>query len=70
MSSTTQSPARGGVGGWLARNAVLLFALVVLVYMLTPVFVVLLMSFNDPVGRLGYDFDGFTLRNWTNLCDP
>jgi spermidine/putrescine transport system permease protein len=55
---------------WIGRNGVLLFALLVLLYMFTPIFVVILMSFNDPVGRLGYDFDGFTLRNWTTICEP
>ncbi len=55
---------------WVGRHAVLLFALLVLLYMFTPIFVVVLMSFNDPVGRLGYDFDGFTLANWTSICDP
>ena len=50
---------RGRLG---RRHAVLLFALLVLLYMFMPIFVVSLMSFNDPVGRLGYDFDGFTLR--------
>jgi spermidine/putrescine transport system permease protein len=73
MSTAVRSApgsTRGGVGGWLARHAILLFGLVVLLYLLTPVLVVFLMSFNDPVGRLGYDFDGFTLGNWTSLCDP
>jgi spermidine/putrescine transport system permease protein len=58
------------VRSWVAGHAVLLFALVVLLYMFTPIFVVVLMSFNDPVGRLGYDFDGFTLANWTSVCEP
>jgi spermidine/putrescine transport system permease protein len=58
------------VRSWVSRHAVLLFALVVLLYMFTPIFVVVLMSFNDPVGRLGYDFDGFTLNNWTTVCEP
>jgi spermidine/putrescine transport system permease protein len=54
---------------WVGDNAVLLFAMLVLLYMFTPIFVVVLMSFNDPVGRLGYDFDGFTLHNWLNICE-
>jgi spermidine/putrescine transport system permease protein len=58
------------VRDWVGRHAVLLFAMLVLLYMFTPIFVVVLMSFNDPVGRLGYDFDGFTLANWTSICDP
>jgi spermidine/putrescine transport system permease protein len=55
---------------WLGEHAVLIFALLVLLYMFTPIFVVVLMSFNDPVGRLGYDFAGFTLYNWTHICEP
>ena len=52
-------------GRFVGRHAVLLFAMLVLLYMFTPIFVVVLMSFNDPASRLGYDFDGFTLDNWT-----
>jgi spermidine/putrescine transport system permease protein len=59
-----------GLGRWLVRHAILLFALVVLFYMFLPVFVVILMSFNDPASRLGYEFDGFTLDNWKNICGP
>jgi spermidine/putrescine transport system permease protein len=55
---------------WIAEHLILMFALLVLVYMFMPVFVVVLMSFNDPASRLGYDFDGFTLDNWTNICGP
>ncbi len=55
---------------WLGKHVVLLFALLVLFYMFLPIFVVILMSFNDPASRLGYDFDGFTLDNWTNVCGP
>jgi spermidine/putrescine transport system permease protein len=45
-------------------------ALLVLVYMFLPIFVVVLMSFNQPASRLGYNFDGFTFANWTNPCGP
>ena len=55
---------------WIGEHAVLMYALLVLVYMFLPIFVVVLMSFNDPAARIGYDFDGFTLDNWTNPCGP
>jgi spermidine/putrescine transport system permease protein len=55
---------------WVGKHVILLFSLLVLVYMFLPIFVVVLMSFNDPASRLGYDFDGFTLDNWTNPCGP
>ncbi len=56
--------------GYLRRNAVLIVGLGVLIYMFMPIFVVILMSFNDPASRNSYSFDGFTLRNWLNPCEP
>ena len=58
------------VKDWFGRHLVLLFGLAVLFYMVLPVFVVVLMSFNKPKSRLGYSFQGLTFRNWTHLCDP
>jgi spermidine/putrescine transport system permease protein len=56
---------------WLRRNLVLLLGLLVLLYTFVPIFIVVLMSFNDPDSRLIYRFDGFTLDNWLNPCaDP
>ena len=55
---------------WLRKNIVLILGLLVLVYTFIPIFVVVLMSFNDPSSRNVYRFDGFTLDNWTNFCGP
>lgn len=55
---------------WLGDRLVMLFALLVLLYMLLPVGVVILMSFNQPASRQSYSFDAFTLDNWTNVCGP
>lgn len=57
-------------GRWLADHLVLMVGLLVLLYMCVPVVVVILMSFNDPASRNSYTFDGFTLNNWANLCEP
>jgi spermidine/putrescine transport system permease protein len=57
-------------GRWVGEHLVLLLAVLVLLYMFTPVFVVILMSFNDPASRNSYEFDGFTLDNWLNPCGP
>jgi len=54
--------------GWLRKHLVLILGLLVLVYTFIPIFVVVLMSFNDPASKLIYKFDGFTLDNWTNPC--
>ena len=54
---------------WIRKNLVLLLGLLVLVYTFIPIFIVVLMSFNDPKSRLIYRFDGFTMHNWLNPCE-
>jgi spermidine/putrescine transport system permease protein len=53
---------------WLRKHLVLILGLLVLVYTFIPIFVVVLMSFNDPSSKLIYRFDGFTLSNWEHFC--
>ena len=55
---------------WFSDHVVLIYAILVLLYMFTPVFVVILMSFNEPAARQTYQFDAFTWNNWTNICAP
>jgi spermidine/putrescine transport system permease protein len=57
-------------GWWIGRHLVLFAGLLVLLYLFAPIFVVVLMSFNDPKSRLSYQFDGFTLDNWLHPCQP
>ncbi len=54
---------------WLRRHLILIIGLGVLGYLFLPVGVVMLMSFNAPRARNSYSFDGFTLYNWTHICD-
>jgi spermidine/putrescine transport system permease protein len=58
------------VGRWIGEHLIMAVAVLVLVYMFVPIAVVILMSFNDPVSRNLYQFDGFTLHNWANPCEP
>jgi len=55
---------------WLSDRLILLIGLLVLAYTFVPIAVVVLISFNDPAARLTYQFDGFTLHNWANPCEP
>lgn len=55
---------------WAGRHLLMAVALAVLCYLLAPSAVVMLMSFNDPVSKISYRFDGFTLNNWLNPCEP
>src|SRR4028118_1311749 len=58
------------------RHLVLAFGVLVLLYLFVPVAVVVLFSFNDPVGRFNFTWSGFTLDSWRDpcsvpgLCDP
>ncbi|QNE19968.1 ABC transporter permease [Kribbella qitaiheensis] len=58
------------IGRWIGRHLILFIGLLVLLYLFAPIFVVILMSFNAPKSKLSYQFDGFTLHNWTHPCQP
>jgi spermidine/putrescine transport system permease protein len=49
---------------WLRENGVMIVAILVLFYMLAPIAVIALFSFNDPVGRFNFEWVGFTLQYW------
>jgi spermidine/putrescine transport system permease protein len=49
---------------WLREHAVNIVAALVVVYLLIPIAVILLFSFNNPQGRYNYTWVGFTLYHW------
>jgi spermidine/putrescine transport system permease protein len=51
---------------WLREHAVNIVAALVVVYLLLPIAVILLFSFNDPSGRYNYTWVGFTFEHWAN----
>ena len=46
------------------RHALTVYALVVVAYLMLPIAVVILFSFNAPEGRFNYVWQGFTFDNW------
>ncbi|WEV79752.1 ABC transporter permease [Janibacter cremeus] len=54
--------------GFAGRHAVVVAAIGSLTYLLLPIAVVILQSFNKPAGRYNTSFNEFTLSNWTNMC--
>jgi spermidine/putrescine transport system permease protein len=50
--------------GWIRRNLLTGFAILAFAYLLLPVAVVILFSFNAPSGRFNYVWEGFTFDNW------
>ena len=48
------------------RHALTAYALLAVGYLMLPIAVVILFSFNDPAGRFNYVWQEFTFDNWTN----
>lgn len=49
---------------WIRRNLLTGYAILAFGYLMLPVAVVILFSFNAPSGRFNYVWEGFTLDNW------
>jgi spermidine/putrescine transport system permease protein len=52
------------VWDWLRERLLALWAILALIYLFVPIFVVILFSFNDNKGRFNLTWQGFTLRHW------
>jgi spermidine/putrescine transport system permease protein len=57
---------RSGVLALVRRHLLTAYALLAFAYLLLPIGVVVVFSFNDPAGRFNYTWQGFTLDNWRN----
>jgi spermidine/putrescine transport system permease protein len=51
---------------FVRRHVLTVYAVLAFVYLLLPIAVVVVFSFNDPAGRFNYTWQGFTLDNWRN----
>ena len=56
----------GKVGAAVRHHVLTAYAAMAFAYLLLPIGVVILFSFNDPAGRFNYVWRGFTLDNWLN----
>jgi spermidine/putrescine transport system permease protein len=70
VSAEAVTPRREGLGTrvWAAlrRHTLTVYALLAFGYLLLPIAIVVVFSFNDPAGRYNYVWEGFTLDNWKN----
>jgi spermidine/putrescine transport system permease protein len=60
---------RGGPPLWLrkaGRGLLSVWSIIVLLYLFTPILVVVVYSFNQPVGSYNYKWDQFSLNAWTD----
>jgi spermidine/putrescine transport system permease protein len=67
-SETIATPRRSGLWarlwGAVKRHALTAYALLAVVYLMLPIAVVILFSFNNPAGRFNYVWQEFTFSNW------
>jgi spermidine/putrescine transport system permease protein len=54
------------VWAFVRRHVLTAYALFAFTYLLVPIAVVVLFSFNDPAGRFNFTWQGFTLKHWEN----
>jgi len=55
-----------GALGWLREKAIVIYAAVAVAYLLLPIAVIALFSFNNPAGKFNYTWQGFSLDSWTD----
>jgi spermidine/putrescine transport system permease protein len=75
---TTASPARVAsarptsqvIGRFLDRWSLIVYTLLAVIYLLLPVAVIILFSFNDPAGKSNFVWQGFTLQYWLDPFGP
>ncbi len=70
VSKTVVARSRLGTGArawrFVKHHSLTVYAFLVCAYLMLPIAVVILFSFNDPAGRFNYVWEGFTLDNWIN----
>jgi spermidine/putrescine transport system permease protein len=54
----------------IRRHVLTGYAFLVFGYLLLPIAIVIAFSFNDPLGRFNYTWEGFTLRHWQDPFGP
>jgi len=57
-----------GLRRWFGERITMIVAILVLLYMFIPIFIVIGMSFNVPPSRNVYAFGSFTWDNWKDPC--
>ena len=49
---------------WLKRNGIVIYGGLAIAYMLIPIALIIVFSFNDPAGKFNFTWQGFTLSHW------
>jgi spermidine/putrescine transport system permease protein len=69
-ATATLSQRRESAGSrawkWLKHNAIVIYGGLAIAYMLVPIVLIVVFSFNDPAGKFNFTWQGFTLDHWAH----
>jgi spermidine/putrescine transport system permease protein len=51
---------------WLKHNGIIIYGGLAIAYMLIPIVLIIVFSFNDPAGKFNFTWQGFTLTHWAH----
>jgi spermidine/putrescine transport system permease protein len=51
---------------WVRENAIVIYGVIAILYMLIPIGLIVVFSFNDPAGKFNFTWQGFTLSHWAH----
>ena len=63
-------PTRQVIARFFDRWSLVVYTLLAVIYLLLPVAVIILFSFNDPAGKSNFVWQGFTLKYWADPFGP
>ena len=55
---------------FVRRHTLTVFGILALAYLMLPIAIVVIFSFNDPAGRYNYTWEGFTTKHWAHPFGP
>jgi spermidine/putrescine transport system permease protein len=55
---------------FVRRHTLTVFGILALAYLMLPIAIVVIFSFNDPAGRFNYTWEGFTTKHWAHPFGP
>ncbi len=61
-----REPALARAARWLREHALNIYAALAIAYLLIPIAVIIVFSFNNPAGRYNFTWEGATLSHWGN----
>lgn len=63
-------PARQVIARFFDRWSLVVYTMLAVIYLLLPVAVIILFSFNDPKGKSNFVWQGFTIQYWLDPFGP